>query len=1068
MKKNYLLMYELVKGLMKRAKANTLKVAGIILLAFCFVFAGYSQSRQMKSNLGAKLTPWAAKGLTNELLSQRSRTAKQFKVNDNKIALFTAPGSIHYLSDQNNWEDIETKIESNQGAHATTHPFAATKNSIKTWFPSNPFNSYILLGAKEGNFKERIIAINLLDANKNIIQQLNLSGSISASVCDNKITYTGFYPGLSLEYSLGNDNRKFDLIIQSPSFVSGLPAGVTYISIEEEFLSENQNIKFSISDNEVTSSLNGSAILKFTQPKAFDSNVNEDGNVEAELNFTFISTGILLQTDFATSWIRSSARVFPLHLDPTVDYYPQFTTFWTGYQTSSTGKSSGQLRIATSTTAAWAKFDLSTLPPGCTVTQAIYFGYHYSTTSTNKTCEIRTMGSVDPIPASATTIYNQITNGAAYNSGFTWGGSSYQWRSGGLTGTALTDIAAAAGSTFAIGVKYSSGSTTFMYHYGVNGNSSNICYLEVDYFTVPCSGTPGPNSVVTPSNAICPGSATNLMLANTYSVGGISYQWQSSSTSSVGPFTAITGATNAAITSPTLGTQTWFNVVITCSAGGSPLTATVGEVMVQQTTTNSIPYSEGFENISGENELPNCSWSIPNLGTTALTYTSSNTLGRIPRTGNNFASFYYNPGGINYFYTNGLQLEAGVTYSASLWYQTEYYGYNNWTDLSILIGTNQTSTGLNTIVSTNGSAISSVYKSLSDTFSVPSSGIYYLCVRGTGNTSSSAQFLSWDDLAVTIPCELNSPTVSLSASSTTICAGESVNLTASGADTYSWSSGASSNSINENPEVTTNYVVIATNTLSGCSVSLSEIIYVNPSPLVFAYSDNTTICSGSVAYLTAIGGSNNSYIWSTGGSGANITVSPTVASSYSVIATNPEGCSSQASIQIGINNLPTITVSSPQIDGICEGESAVLDASGAFTYSWVTSTPSQMYAGTSITVSPMATSIYTVTGVDLNGCENITTVSLLVSECTGLLNNTAVSNSYRIFPNPTNGEFSVEFSNASNREYHITDLTGRLILNHSSNEIKINFNLNGFADGIYYLTVSNNDLNEVIKIIKTH
>ena len=92
------------------------------------------------------------------------------------------------------------------------------------------------------------------------------------------------------------------------------------------------------------------------------------------------------------------------------------------------------------------------------------------------------------------------------------------------------------------------------------------------------------------------------------------------------------------------------------------------------------------------------------------------------------------------FYTNGIYLKAGVTYSAALWYQTEYYGYNNWTDLSILYGTTQTATGQVTIATTAGPAISNVYKSLSNTFTVPTSGIYYIAVRGTGNTSSSAQY----------------------------------------------------------------------------------------------------------------------------------------------------------------------------------------------------------------------------------------------------------------------------------------------------------------------------------------
>src|SRR5690606_7502783 len=130
------------------------------------------------------------------------------------------------------------------------------------------------------------------------------------------------------------------------------------------------------------------------------------------------------------------------------------------------------------------------------------------------------------------------------------------------------------------------------------------------------------------------------------------------------------------------------------------------------------PYHEGFEEIQADNTLPNCSWSASNLGVNQSnqTYMVAANNNRVPHTGSKFASFYYGTIGDSYFYTNGIYLTAGVTYSAGLWYTTEIYGYNNWTDLSIMYGPSQSTTGLVTIASTNGPAISMVHKLLSNTF----------------------------------------------------------------------------------------------------------------------------------------------------------------------------------------------------------------------------------------------------------------------------------------------------------------------------------------------------------------
>jgi len=98
------------------------------------------------------------------------------------------------------------------------------------------------------------------------------------------------------------------------------------------------------------------------------------------------------------------------------------------------------------------------------------------------------------------------------------------------------------------------------------------------------------------------------------------------------------------------------------------------------------------------------------------------------------------------------------------------------------------------------------------------------------------------------------PSVTIASSASVICAGEVAKLTASGATTYTWSTGVTTTSISVSPTVTTTYSVTGKSTSSGCSnvasitqsvnlcTSLTETeengfaIYPNPSQGLFSIS----------------------------------------------------------------------------------------------------------------------------------------------------------------------------------------------------------------------------------------
>ncbi len=223
------------------------------------------------------------------------------------------------------------------------------------------------------------------------------------------------------------------------------------------------------------------------------------------------------------------------------------------------------------------------------------------------------------------------------------------------------------------------------------------------------------------------------------------------------------------------------------------------------------------------------------------------------------------------------------------------------------------------------------------------------------------------------------PTISVSPATATICAGGSIPLTASGANTYSWSpsSGLSPTTgatVTASPASTTTYTVTGT-AANGCTGNATRIVTVNPLPTVSISPATVSICIGASQSLTASGASTYTWTPSTGLSatnGSSVNASPVATTTYTVTGTSAAGCTSTATRIVTINPLPTVNVS-PATVSICLGASATLTASGASTYTWTPSTGLNITTGTNVNASPSSTTTYTVTGTSAAGCTGTST-----------------------------------------------------------------------------------------------
>ena len=116
------------------------------------------------------------------------------------------------------------------------------------------------------------------------------------------------------------------------------------------------------------------------------------------------------------------------------------------------------------------------------------------------------------------------------------------------------------------------------------------------------------------------------------------------------------------------------------------------------------------------------------------------------------------------------------------------------------------------------------------------------------------------------------------------------------------------------------YIVTGTDEY-GCSVTSSVTLTILDAPIL-GVSEVGTLCVGETTTLNATGA--DTYIWSNGDEGANISVTPDAETTYSVTGTNAYGCSSTASVTVYTYILPGITTDNPSditlTSATCGGE----------------------------------------------------------------------------------------------------------------------------------------------------
>lgn len=192
-----------------------------------------------------------------------------------------------------------------------------------------------------------------------------------------------------------------------------------------------------------------------------------------------------------------------------------------------------------------------------------------------------------------------------------------------------------------------------------------------------------------------------------------------------------------------------------------------------------------------------------------------------------------------------------------------------------------------------------------------------------------------------------------------ICLGDSVMLHATGGNSYQWSTGQNVPEIYVKPHGTDTFVVDVGNNYN-CHLTDTVIVYVNPLP-VCKVSDDTSVCFGQVARLTATGGLH--YLWSTGNNTPEIKFMPISSGFIYATATDFNSCRATDSVYVTVYPLPHAYAGKDTT--ICSGNSVILHGSGGVTYHWSTGDSTA-----DLLLKPSATQNYWLIVTDTNSCVN--------------------------------------------------------------------------------------------------
>ena len=500
---------------------------------------------------------------------------------------------------------------------------------------------------------------------------------------------------------------------------------------------------------------------------------------------------------------------------------------------------------------------------------------------------------------------------------------------------------------------YSSGSATVSPFgstvYTITGTSLQGCLSASKSVTVDVNVTP---TISVNSSSICSGESFTMTPsgATTYTYSsGSSIVTPTGNASYTITGTSVAGCNANAISSVTVNSipVVTVNSGSICNgasftmvpSGASTYTYSSGSAVVAPTLNTS--YTVTGTSVSG------CS----NTAVSSVTVNSNPVVTVNSGSICNGASFTMVPSGAStYTYSSGSSLVAPTLNTSYTVTGTSVAGCSNTAVSSVTVNSNPVVT-VNSGSICNGASFTMVPSGAS-TYVYSSGSSVVAPTLNTSYTVTGTSVAGCNADAISTVTVNANPVVTVNSGS--ICNGFSFTMTPAGSISYTYSSGSSVVA----PTTNTSYTITGEN-VAGCTAIVENTVTVNSNPVVTVNSGS--ICSGNSFTMVPSGAL--SYTYSSG----SAIVSPSVTTSYTTTGANSFGCENNVVNTITVSTTPVIVASS---GAVCTGGSYTIVPTGALTYT---------FSSGSAVVSPTATSSYSVTGSNIDGCQSDVVLTVTVN-----------------------------------------------------------------------------------------
>ncbi len=242
------------------------------------------------------------------------------------------------------------------------------------------------------------------------------------------------------------------------------------------------------------------------------------------------------------------------------------------------------------------------------------------------------------------------------------------------------------------------------------------------------------------------------------------------------------------------------------------------------------------------------------------------------------------------------------------------------------------------------------------------------------------------------------------------------------------------------------------------------------SPTSVSVSNDTTICIGNCTTISSIASAGippYTYTWTPniGGGAGPFTVCPSSTTTYTLHVTDSACTQVTTSVTIIVDTL-TLTTSPSLI--IYAGDSTMLSATGAATYSWSPCIYLDVCSGDSVIAFPPVTTTYIVTGTDSVGCVVMDSITVTVDSVPQSVAFIKQHEFYlAAYPNPFNSGFSFHIFNSSHEAINLVmyDVIGRKVETYNDvNESTVVGN--DLRKGIYFVEARQGNNCYRVRVIK--